>query len=204
MCLVRVHKWQLLQKESSYQSDGTNALSNQRVCVLLRILVVGFIWDSVASKVEGIKNDPHLLPKTEGQLTSWGCLAYSCLNSRGPFAWKMRQGGDEEVNCQSEEPALEEKSHSACYLLTRVTQGTHIPTHKESQPEAAMSTYRVAPKLAVCTQDFAFLETADSVWRQARDAAKHFTMHRLTLHENYADPQINGAEVKKPACKTVR
>ena len=62
----------------------------------------------------------------------------------------------------------------------------------------------IAPKLAVRTQDFAFLETADSVWRQARDAAKQFTMQRLTLRENHPDPQIKGAEVKKPACKTVR
>lgn len=64
----------------------------------------------------------------------------------------------------------------------RVTQWIRTLTHTQTRTEGAVSTYRAAPRLAGCTRDFVSLETAGNVWRQARDAAEHFTVPRLAFH----------------------
>lgn len=119
---------------------------------LLCILVVGFIWDNVASEVEGVKNGPSLLPKLDGQLTPWGCLAYNCLNFRVHLPGKMRKGKVDQGICPGEEDALEEESHSACFHLMKRTQWIYIQIQKET--EATRSTYKASPRSGVLTQAF--------------------------------------------------
>ena len=65
----------------------------------------------------------------------------------------------------------------------RVTQWIPTLTHTQTQTEGAVSTYRAALRLAGCPRDFVSLETAGNVWRQARDAAEHFTVPRLALQQ---------------------